>query len=138
MADRVRTGWISCILGFRDQLTESNYALLFTMAVDALVLPWEQAVMQLAFTELGALRFDKDLRGVLTALSDLASWGIRDKFLRLQQISYVLNMDEDETDTNDVFEAGIASGISWQLTPAEVQSVRSLRVNTAPQERSLS
>ena len=125
-------------LGFRDQLTESNYALLFTMAVDALVLPWEQAVMQLAFTELGALRFDKDLRGVLTALSDLASWGIRDKFLRLQQISYVLNMDEDETDTNDVFEAGIASGISWQLTPAEVQSVRSLRVNTAPQERSLS
>ena len=138
MADRVRTGWNSCILGFRDQLTESNYALLFTMAVDALVLPWEQAVMQLAFTELGALRFDKDLRGVLTALSDLASWGIRDKFLRLQQISYVLNMDEDETDTNDVFEAGIASGISWQLTPAEVQSVRSLRVNTAPQERSLS
>ena len=138
MADRVRTGWNSCILGFRDQLTESNYALLFTMAVDALVLPWEQAVMQLAFTELGALRFDKDLRGVFTALSDLASWGIRDKFLRLQQISYVLNMDEDETDSNDVFEAGIASGISWQLTPAEVQSVRSLRVNTAPQERSLS
>lgn len=138
MVDRVRTGWNSCILGFRDQLTESNYALLFTMAVDALVQPWEQAVMQLVFTELGALRFDKDLRGVLTALSDLASWGIRDKFLRLQQISYVLNMDEDETDTNDVFEAGIASGISWQLTPAEVQSVRALRVNTAPQERSLS
>ena len=116
--------------GYRDQLTESNYASLFSMAVDALVRPWEQLVFQLTFTELGALRFDKDVRGVLTMLSERAPWGFRDKFLRLQQVSYVLNMDEEETDTSDAYEAGVSSGISWQLTPAEVQNVRALRVTS--------
>lgn len=130
ITERLRTGWDTLIAGYRDQLTESNYALLFSMAVDALVRPWEHLVLQMTFTELGALRFDKDVRGVLTMLSEQAPWGIRDKFLRLQQVSYVLNMDEEETDTSDAYEAGVSSGISWQLTPAEVQNVRSLRVTS--------
>ena len=130
LTERLRTGWDALMTGYRDQLTESNYASLFSMAVDALVRPWEQLVFQLTFTELGALRFDKDVRGVLTMLSERAPWGLRDKFLRLQQVSYVLNMDEEETDTSDAYEAGVSSGISWQLTPAEVQNVRALRVTS--------
>lgn len=44
--------------------------------------------------QLGALRFDKDLREVIAFLADQAPWGVRDKFARLQQIAYVLNADE--------------------------------------------
>lgn len=129
LADRVRSAWDMLVVGYRDQLTEPNYALLFSMAIDALIRPWEQVIPQLAFTELGALQFDKDLRGVLSKLGELAPWGIRDKFLQLQQMSYILNMDEDETDTSDAYEAGVSAGISWQMTPAEVQQIRALRVH---------
>jgi len=109
-------------------LTESNYALLFNAATDVLVQEWERTVSALTFTELGVLRFDKDLRSIVGFLADHTPWGIRDKFLRLQQISYVLNMDDEELETMDVYETGIAAGISWQLSPTEVQSVRAQRL----------
>lgn len=93
-----------------------------------LVQEWERTVATLTFTELGALRFDKDLRSILGFMADHTPWGIRDKFLRLQQISYVLNMDDEELETMDVYEAGIHAGVTWQLSPTEVQSVRAQRV----------
>lgn len=88
---------------------------------------WERVVTSLTFTELGALRFDKDLRSVLSFMADHTPWGIRDQFLRLQQISYVLNMDEDELEAMDVYEAGVSAGVTWQLSAAEVQSIRAQR-----------
>jgi len=44
--------------------------------------------------QLGAIRFDRDLRAIIAYLSSQTIFGdIRDKFVRLQQISLLLNLD---------------------------------------------
>ena len=97
--------------------------------LDAICGPWEDAALQSQYTELGALRFDKDLRELVGFLTEQAPWGVRDRFSRLQQIAYVLNADEEDLrDGGDVFEMGVAAGLQWQLTPGEVQAIRKLRV----------
>lgn len=125
VAARLRAGWESVLPGYREQLTEPNYALLFGHVLDAILAPWEGAVMHMRFSELGALRFDKDLRSMLAFFAAQTPWGVRDKFAKLQQVAYVLNRDDD--DEGDIYEAGASLGISWQLSPSEVQQVRALR-----------
>lgn len=122
IAKQLQAHWDTVLPGYREQLTESNYSLLFAQTLDAILEPWETAVLQMRFTELGALRFDKDVRAMLNFFAAQVPWGVRDKFARLQQIAFVLNKDDDD----DVYEAGAALGISWQLTPSEVQQVRAL------------
>ena len=46
-------------------------------------------------SQLGGIRFDKDLRAMTAFLSSQTTFGdIREKFQRLQQISTLLNLDE--------------------------------------------
>ena len=59
-----------------------------------LVRPWEKYAISLKYSELGAIRFDHDLRAVMAYLSPQTVFGdIREKFVRLQQIATVLNLD---------------------------------------------
>lgn len=93
--------------------------------------------------QLGALRFDKDVRTISSWLgthTESAAGGrgggvVRDKFARLQQMSYVLNLDDDEAETpadegaaRDLYEEAAAAGMAWRLSAEEVSSVRELRV----------
>lgn len=77
--------------------TDRNQDTYVGMALDALLRPWEGMVLGMRFSELGALRFDKDVRSITTFLSSQSSLPVRDKFTRLQQISYVLNLDTVST-----------------------------------------
>jgi hypothetical protein len=62
--------------------------------LDVLLKPWERFVMALKYTELGAVRFDRDLRAIIAYLASQTTFGeIREKFVRLQQISTLLNLD---------------------------------------------
>ncbi|KAI0811103.1 COG4-domain-containing protein [Irpex lacteus] len=117
--------WEGLVEGYKDTFTESNYRLFFGLAIDVLVRPWEKFVTALKYTELGAIRFDRDLRAVTTYLSSQTTFGdIREKFLRLQQISTLLNLDSEE----DVDEFYNSSGISWKLNEQEARMVGGLRV----------
>ena len=47
------------------------------------------------FLQLGAVRFDRDLRAITTYLSSQTAFGdVREKFVRLQQIATLLNLDQ--------------------------------------------
>lgn len=113
---------------FRGAFTEANLNTYVGMALDALLKPWESLVMGMRFTELGALKFDKDLRAITAFLETQSSSPVRDRFSRLQQISYVLNLDGDD-DEGDLYQNAVSSGISWRLSMAEVRSVRGLRLS---------
>ncbi len=83
------------------------------------------------FTELGALKFDKDLRAIIAYLSSQTTTtvgAIREKFTRQQQISYVLNLDGEEEVEGELYQNAVSSGISWRLSMQEVKNVRSLRL----------
>ncbi|KAI0747723.1 COG4-domain-containing protein [Daedaleopsis nitida] len=117
--------WEALIEGYKDTFTDSNFRLFFGLALDVLVRPWEKFVISVRYSELGAIRFDHDLRAVMAYLSSQTVFGdIREKFVRLQQIATVLNLDSEE----DVDEFYNGSGISWQLSQQEARSVASLRV----------
>ncbi|KAI0668553.1 COG4-domain-containing protein [Trametes maxima] len=117
--------WEGLIEGYKDTFTESNYRLFFGLALDVLVRPWEKFVVSLKYSELGAIRFDHDLRAVVAYLSSQTVFGdIREKFVRLQQIATLLNLDSEE----DVDEFYNGSGISWQLSQQEARAVANLRV----------
>ena len=102
-------------------MTDHNYQSFFNMTVESFVRPWEKYVMGMRFSEvslfpisilmaiitiakktssssadfqLGAIRYERDVRGVANYLSTQTTFGgARDKFTRLQQISTVLNLD---------------------------------------------
>ncbi|KAI0831802.1 COG4-domain-containing protein [Trametes gibbosa] len=117
--------WEALIDGYKDTFTESNYRLFFGLALDVLVRPWEKFVTGLKYSELGAIRFDHDLRAVVAYLSSQTVFGdIREKFVRLQQIATLLNLDSEE----DVDEFYNGSGIAWQLSQQEARAVANLRV----------
>lgn len=85
------------------------------MMVEVMVRPWEKMVLGMRFTEvrqkianhrrkhplslsrvfqLGAIRFDRDVRSVANYLSTQTEFGGgREKFTRLQQIATILNLD---------------------------------------------
>ncbi|KAF8270411.1 COG4-domain-containing protein [Lactarius quietus] len=88
--------WEGLVDGYKDSLTENNYRLFFGLALDVLIRPWEKLVSSQRYNELGAVRFDRDLRA----------------FVRLQQIATLLNLDQEE----DVDEFYNGSGITWKLS----------------------
>ncbi|KAH8117158.1 COG4-domain-containing protein [Phellopilus nigrolimitatus] len=117
--------WESLTDEFKDSLTESSYRILFDLSIDVLVRPWEKHVMALKYSELGAIRFDRDIRAISTYLSSQVTFGdIREKFQRLQQISTLLNIDKDE----DVDEFFSSSGIAWKLNTAEARAIARLKI----------
>ena len=121
---RFAAAWAAAMGSLHDTLTSANYSLAFGLAADAAAAAWEDVALTQQYTELGALRFDKDIRAVLAQLTEHAPLGVRDRFARLQQIAYTLNADDD----GDVYALGVAVGLSWQFTRDEVQSIRALRL----------
>ena len=55
---------------------------------------WRPVDLNLADIQLGAIRYERDVRSIANYLSTQTTFGgARDKFTRLQQISTVLNLD---------------------------------------------
>ncbi|TXT06172.1 hypothetical protein VHUM_03645 [Vanrija humicola] len=116
--------WEGIVEGFKDAFTDHNYQTFFNMTVETLVKPWEKMVFNMQFSELGAIRYERDIRAVANYLSTQAAYGgARDKFTRLQQIATILNLDADE----DPDEFYSNSGIPWRLSRHEFNTVVGLR-----------
>ena len=45
--------WETLVDGYKDTFTENNYRLLFGLALDVLVRPWERFISQLRYSEVG-------------------------------------------------------------------------------------
>ncbi|GAA96628.1 hypothetical protein E5Q_03298 [Mixia osmundae IAM 14324] len=117
--------WTDLTALYKEYLTENNYLTLFSMAVNVLGRSWEGLVRNSRFTELGALRFDADLRSIISFLSSqtpLGTGALRDSFARMQQIATLLCL-ESADDADDLRESS-----GWKLSPAEMKTVQSLRV----------
>ncbi|KAI6167137.1 COG4-domain-containing protein [Pisolithus thermaeus] len=117
--------WEGLADGYKDTFTENNYRMLFGLALDTLLRPWEKHILTFHFSELGAVHFDRDLRSIIAYLSSQTTFGdIRDKFVRLQQISLLLNLDNGE----DVEAFYNGSGVPWRLNIQEAKSIVGLKV----------
>jgi len=117
--------WEAVLEGFKESFTEGNFRMFWTLAIDVIVRPWEKLVLAMKFTELGAIRFDRDVRSISSYLTSQTSFGdAREKLQRLQQIGTVLNLDSEES-VDDFYSS---SGIAWRLSASEARSIAALKV----------
>jgi hypothetical protein len=75
--------------------------------------------------QLGGLVFDKEVRVLVSYLTNTTSWSIRDKFARLTQMATVLNL-ERVTEISDYWGSNSGS-LTWRLSPTEVRQIMALR-----------
>lgn len=143
---KLTRGWDQVIhaVGYKELFTSDNWEVLLRLAIDTLVQAWETWTFNVQYSELGALRFDKDVRTVSTFLSSQsATGGLRERFGRLTHISYLVNLEEDvsthdiDTSSASADKSNIAmengnrndeDGIAWRLSAEEVQQIRKRRV----------
>ncbi|KAI9347438.1 COG4 transport protein-domain-containing protein [Zopfochytrium polystomum] len=116
---------------YKKSLTERNYDQSMSHAIEVITREWEQLVLQsLRFNQLGALRFDKDVRAISGYVASQTQWTSRDRFVRLSQMAQVLNL-ERVGEIHEIWTGGggggAAAGMGWRLSAGEVRRVLGLR-----------
>uniref|UniRef100_A0A2P2I5A5 Conserved oligomeric Golgi complex subunit 4 n=1 Tax=Hirondellea gigas TaxID=1518452 RepID=A0A2P2I5A5_9CRUS len=112
------------VLGsFRPLLTRPNLSSLTAVVVQEVATHLELAMMKMTYNRLGGLLVDREVRAVVTYLSQIAQWSVREQLARITQMATLLNLDH----LHEVEE--YSSGHSWRLTAAEMRKTLQLRVD---------
>ncbi|CAF0916497.1 unnamed protein product [Rotaria sordida] len=112
---------------FKSVLSTGNYDRLITASTNEIVTIWEKVLLKCGFNRFGGLQFDKEVRGLMTYLTNATSLPIRDKFQRLTQIATLLSLEKLK-EINDYWDPS-SSKITWRLTPSEVRQILNLRTD---------
>ncbi|KAL2917072.1 Golgi transport complex subunit 4 [Polyrhizophydium stewartii] len=130
---RFSSSFSRMISPYQSALTESNYTQTVHLLIDHVARDWERHVLaNCKFNQLGAIRFDKDLRGFMALLSSNTQWGARDRMARLNQIATLLNVEN----VAEVYEywGAKAGPINWRFNAADVRKILALRIDFSPDE----
>ena len=108
---------------FQNNMTDQNLNVIIGYVVQGLLKDWE-ARITFRVNVFGALKFEKEIRGVIAFLSGV--WvGTRDAFQRLSQISLVLGLESID-DLSEYWGVTVG-GIRWKLSKADVKRILGLR-----------
>ncbi|CAF3479206.1 unnamed protein product [Rotaria socialis] len=112
---------------FKSILSTGNYDRLIAASTSEIVTIWEKVLIKCGFNRYGGLQFDKEVRGLMTYLTNATRLPIRDKFQRLTQIATLLCLEKLK-EINDYWDP-TSSKITWRLIPSEVRQILSLRTD---------
>ena len=79
--------------GFKVSLSVNNYDALVSLLTTETTLQLEKAVFKSKFSRLGGLLLDREIRSLVSFLTNVTTWSVREKFARLSQIATVLNLE---------------------------------------------
>lgn len=103
--------WNSLIIeSFEGILSPTAYLALLKATIRAFVRVLEKKLLTLKCNELGAIRLDKDISGIIQIACAEHS-GVRDRFDRVREISNVVNWSSDDQPEDGGNEHGRAGGI---------------------------
>lgn len=71
-----------------------NYDALVSLVATDATARLERAIKKTAFNRLGGLVLDQEVRALGSYLTAATSWSVRDKMIRLTQISTLLNLEK--------------------------------------------
>ena len=114
---------ISMLEPFRKNLNDTNYEILAKLILQNIISKLEKAVLQIKFNQLGALHFAKLLRVIMSFFSSLTESSVRADFVKISQISSLLNFEKVE----DIYDYSGSNEISLRLTTAEIRKILSNR-----------
>jgi conserved oligomeric Golgi complex subunit 4 len=134
---RFERGWRALTLPLKRILTERNFDRLLGVAMPSLNKSLETRVKSYygRVNELGAVRMERDVAGIIAAAVHGARYSHRDAFQRVQQMCLIMNMEEDEWEEvekiDDVEEGNrrasiVDMGIQWVLDRDERRRVRGI------------
>jgi hypothetical protein len=124
---RFDRGWGVVIRPIKRILTAANFDRLLTLALNYLASALEKRIGGYygRLNELGAVRLERDIAGIITAAVAGGKYGLRDAFTRCTQMTLIMNMEDDEWD--EVAEDNSReSGIPWVLDVEERRRVRAI------------
>jgi len=90
----------------------------------------EKLALTCQFNQLGGLQFDKRLRSLVTYLSAITKWTVRDKFGRLTQIALILSSER----LSEVTEYWSSGPLSCRLSVTDVRQCLKLRTDFRQEE----
>lgn len=114
------TLWLTALL------TPNNLDTVLHLLIDRLASRIEAVMLRKKFNQLGGLQLDRDVRALVSHLSESSQRTVRDKFSRLTQIATVVCLESVEEILD--YWGDDSGGITWRLTPGEIKSAMRLRV----------
>jgi len=124
---RFDRGWGVVIRPIKRILTPANFDRLLTPALNYLASTLERRIDSYygRVNELGAVRLERDIAGIITAAVAGGKYGLRDAFTRCTQMTLIMNMEDDEWDEVVEDNSG-ESGMSWVLDAEERKRARAI------------
>jgi len=123
---RFDRGWSVVIRPIKRILTPANFDRLLTPALNYLATQLEKRIRSYygRVNELGAVRLERDIAGVVAAAVAGGKYGLRDAFTKCSQMTLVMNMEEDEWEEVGMGDGG--GGVEWVLDGEERRRVRAI------------
>ncbi|SMY25043.1 unnamed protein product [Zymoseptoria tritici ST99CH_1A5] len=128
---RFSRGWASFTLPVKRILTPNLYDRLMTGVLAYLADRLEKRMLSLhgRVSELGAVRLERDIAGIVNIAVKGAKWEVRDVFSRCLQMGMVMSMEAEEWE--EVGKVGDEKverevGVKWVLTGEERRKVRGI------------
>lgn len=129
VTQRFERGWQAFTLPLKRILTPANYDKLLTVTVAHLARTLEKRILSYygRVNELGAVKLERDIAGIVSAAAKGGRYELRDLFARSVQMTLVMNMEEDEWEEISKMngpQLERETGVSWKLDADERKRAR--------------
>jgi hypothetical protein len=129
VSQRFERGWQAFTLPLKRVLTPANYDKLLTVTVAHLARTLEKRILSYygRVNELGAVKLERDIAGIVSAAAKGGRYELRDLFARSVQMTLVMNMEEDEWEEISKMngpQLERETGVSWKLDADERKRAR--------------
>lgn len=127
---RFKEGWKALMMPLKRILTDKAYTRLLATTANYFSKLLEKRIWGYSgrINELGAIRLERDVAGIVGVVVRGGRYGVRDTFVRCSQICLVVNMEEDEV--GGILKKGGVddSGVEWRLEVDERARAREMVV----------
>lgn len=131
VAQRFERGWQAFTLPIKRIATPNVYDKLITSTIDYLARTLEKRIWSYygRVSDLGAVRLERDIAGIMTAATKGGKYELRDAFARCVQMTLIVNMEDEEWDeisqlSGEKLER--ETGMNWKLDDAERKRCRGI------------
>lgn len=136
MKQRFQSGWDALMTPLKRILTEKTFNNLLGTTAGYFSKLLEKRIWGYSgrINELGAVRLERDIVGIVGVVVREGRYGVRDSFLRCTQICLVANMEEDEV--GEILKSGgdgDAGGVDWKLEIEERARAREMVIRGGQQ-----
>lgn len=134
VTSRFATGFHHLVFPLKRVLTANSYDKLLKTTATSVANLLAKRLWGLAgkINELGAIRLERDVSGVIGVVVREGKYGLREEFVKASEIVMILNMEEDEVvevlkkDSEAEEENASGEAVEWRLTREERRRARGL------------